>query len=69
MTYNKQSFLQGLSNNLIIKTTIPAGLEDFFYSENANGTYTIIGWKGTYQGKMSNHCIIPDNPLIIIDLR
>lgn len=67
--YDKQSFLQGLVNNLIIKTTLPAGLEDFYYSENADGTYTILGWKGTYQGKSSSKCVIPDNPLIILNLQ
>jgi hypothetical protein len=48
MNYDKNSFLQGLSSNFIIKTSTPAGLEDFFYIENSDGTYTIIGWKGTF---------------------
>lgn len=41
-------------------------LVDFEYTANDNGTYTITGWKGTYNGKSSTEMIIPNNGLIIV---
>lgn len=67
LNYDKESFLQGLAHNLAIKTTVPAGLEDFYYAE-FDGTYVIVGWKGTFQGKASSICAIPDDPSIILFL-
>jgi len=39
-------------------------LIDFNYSANADGTYTITGWKGTLSGESSTELIIPNNSLI-----
>lgn len=39
-------------------------LIDFNYTDNGDGTYTVIGWKGTYNGEASTEIIIPDNGLI-----
>jgi hypothetical protein len=39
-------------------------LIDFNYSANADGTYTITGWKGTLNGEQSTELIIPNNSLI-----
>ena len=41
-------------------------LIDFTYTDNGNGTYTITGWNGTYQGENSTEIIIPDNNHIIL---
>lgn len=41
-------------------------LVDFEYTANDNGTYTITGWKGTYNGETSTEMIIPNNGLIIV---
>lgn len=41
-------------------------LVDFEYTANNNGTYTITGWKGTYNGESSTEMIIPNNGLIIV---
>lgn len=41
-------------------------LVDFEYTANDNGTYTITGWKGTYNGESSTEMIIPNNGLIIV---
>lgn len=68
VNYDKMSFLSGLINNLTVRTTTPTGLEDFYYTENEDGTFTIFGWKGTLNGKASSVCAIPDSPLIIVQL-
>lgn len=39
-------------------------LIDFEYIKNDDGTYTLTAWKGTYNGKPSTECIIPDSKLI-----
>ena len=41
-------------------------LADFEYTDNGNGTYTITGWRGTYNGQSSNKCIIPYSDKIIL---
>lgn len=41
-------------------------LVDFDYTSNSDGTYTITGWKGTYNGVSSTELIIPDNSLIVL---
>lgn len=41
-------------------------LVDFNYVDNKDGTYTLIGWKGTYNGEPSDKLIIPDYACIII---
>lgn len=39
-------------------------LRDFEYIEEPDGTYTLTGWKETYNGESSTELIIPDNSLI-----
>ena len=39
-------------------------LVDFEYTDNGDGTYTITGWKGTYNGEASTEIIIPNNGAI-----
>ena len=39
-------------------------LVDFEYTANDDGTYTLTGWKGTYNGEASTEIIIPNNGLI-----
>lgn len=41
-------------------------LQDFEYTKNSNGTFTLTNWKKTYNGIQSTECIIPDNNKIII---
>lgn len=41
-------------------------LVDFSYVDNGNGTYTIVGWNGTYNGEPSTELIIPNNGCIIV---
>lgn len=41
-------------------------LVDFEYTDNGDGTYTITGWKETYNGEPSTEMIIPNNGLIIV---
>ena len=41
-------------------------LVDFTYTDNGNGTYTITGWKGTYNGETSSEMIVPNNAYVIV---
>lgn len=41
-------------------------LVDFDYTDNGNGTYTITGWKGTYNGAASTEIIIPNYGCILV---
>jgi len=41
-------------------------LVDFEYTDNGDGTYTLTGWKGTYNGEASTEMIIPDYACIIV---
>lgn len=42
-------------------------LQDFEYTANTDGTYTITGWKETLNGISSTECIIPNSSLITIE--
>lgn len=41
-------------------------LVDFEYTDNGDGTYTITGWKGTYNGEASTEMIVPNYGCIIV---
>jgi hypothetical protein len=41
-------------------------LEDFNYTTNADGTFTLTGWKGTRFGVASTELVIPDDSRIIL---
>lgn len=41
-------------------------LIDFNYTDNGDGTYTLVSWKQTYNGISSSELIIPDNENIIL---
>lgn len=41
-------------------------LVDFTYTDNGDGTYTITGWNGTYNGEASTEMIIPNYGCIIV---
>ena len=41
-------------------------LKDFTYINNGNGTYTLTGWKGTYNGVASTEIHIPNDSRIIL---
>ena len=49
-----------------LTSTIEDSLEDFTYTTNADGTYTITGWNETYMGKPSTIMVIPDDKNIIV---
>lgn len=72
--YDKSSFLSGLSSCLSIKGALkeeaaPEFLIDFEYEKNEDGTYRLIKWKGTYNGKKSSICMIPNEPSVILELQ
>lgn len=62
--YNGQDLDKLIYNNVIVfeKSGFDAEkiLIDFEYERNSDSTYTIIDWKGTYQGYESTECIIPN---------
>ena len=45
---------------------IQDALVDFTYITNIDGTYTITGWKGTYNGESSTKAIIPNSSKVIV---
>ena len=57
----------GYNKYLDLKLTISEfSLEDFEYTDNGDGTYTLTGWKGTYNGKPSTEIVIPDSENVIL---
>lgn len=42
-------------------------LRDFNYTTNADGTYTITGWKGTLNGVASTEIIVPDSKYVVVN--
>ena len=46
--------------------TLATSLDDFEYTTNDDGTYTLTGWKGTLNGETSTIIAIPDDSSIII---
>ena len=58
-----------LTYDMPIKVTTfnPAvDLQDFEYTTNGDGTYTLTGWKGTHNGVASTELIIPNSKKIIL---
>lgn len=55
-------------NNLyyFYKDTIKKLLIDFIYEKNIGKTYTITGWKGTFNKEPSTELIIPDSSFIVL---
>lgn len=41
-------------------------LQDFEYTDNEDGTYTLTGWKDTYNGESSTELIVPNYSCIIV---
>ena len=60
---------EGVSIDLPVTVTAfdPAVvLIDFTYTDNGDGTYTILDWKETYNGEPSTEMIVPNNAYIIL---
>lgn len=70
MTSVEISYIErGISFSVSVPVTVapfdPAvQLIDFNYTANSDGTYTLTGWKGTYNGEASTEIIVPNNGLI-----
>ena len=53
--------------NVTVSAFDPAvKLQDFNYTSNGDGTYTLTGWKETHNGVASTEMIIPNNKKIIL---
>ena len=66
ITYT-DSYNNVVTANVPITTrTLEEALADFNYTANSDGTYTITGWKGTYNGVASTEIIYPNSPLILV---
>ena len=50
----------------IITRSLEVALDDFIYTTNDDGTYTIDGWKETLNGEPSTKCLVPNSELVII---
>lgn len=68
----KVSYIEaGVTYTANVPVTVSAfdpavALIDFTYTDNGNGTYTITGWNGTYNGATSTEMIIPNYGCIIV---
>lgn len=60
--YKYKVYMQ--NGNLV--TSIAGTLDDFTYTTNDDGTYTITGWNQTYFGEPSTVMIVPDDSNIIL---
>lgn len=71
-TYVEISYVEaGIIHTATIPVTVNAFdaamiLADFTYTDNGDGTYTITGWNGTYNGEPSTEMIIPNYGCIIV---
>ena len=52
--------------NGTLTSTVVASLDDFYYTTNDDGTYTITGWKNQYMGNYSKIMVFPDDERVII---
>lgn len=52
----------------ITTRTLEFALQDFEYTTNDDGTYTIISWKGTLNGETSSEMIFPNSSLVIVTI-
>lgn len=59
----------GITHTISVPITVKPFTDvliDFEYTDNGDGTYTITGWKGTYNGEPSTEMIIPNYENIIV---
>lgn len=54
------------NGSLITRRDISGNLEDFEYTQNADGNYKLTGWKETQNGESSTEMILPGGPNIIL---
>ena len=52
-------------NNGVLTTEDFSIMQDFIYSPNADGSVTLLEWKGTLNGVESTECMVPDVEVII----
>lgn len=50
----------------VVTRDLEAALQDFYYTVNDDGTYTITDWKQTLNGEPSTKVVIPNSPLVRI---
>lgn len=50
----------------ITTRSLEDALQDFDYTTNDDGTYTITGWKQTLNGAPSTEMFVPNSPLVIV---
>ena len=65
ISYTEANTTYTVSIPIIVKPFTDV-LVDFEYTNNGDGTYTITGWKGTYNGEPSTEMIIPNYENIIV---
>lgn len=67
IVYNGVELTEIICNGLCVWPDFDTSLlQDFEYTDNGNGTYTITAWKGTCNGAASTDCILPDSHRVII---
>jgi hypothetical protein len=67
IVYNGVELDRVIFNGVVVWESFDTSiLQDFEYTRNDDGTYTIIDWKKTYNGEPSTRCIIPEHEKIIL---
>ena len=64
IVYNGVNLDKVIFNGVVVWESF--SLTDFYTASNGDGTYTITGWKGTYNGEESTRCIIPSDSRIVL---
>ena len=65
ISYTENDITKTCTQIITVNLTIEDTLQDFKYTDNGNGTYTIIDWKGTKNGIASTEVVIPDDNRIV----
>lgn len=63
--FTENGFTNTVNINITTKS-LETALQDFTYTTNSDGTYTLIKWKGTLNGVSSTKCVIPNSDLVIL---
>ena len=68
ITYTENGITHTANVVITVKAAFDTSiLKDFTYQTNADGTYTLTGWKGTLNGVASTEVLVPNNSAIIVD--
>ena len=69
LTYTENGVIVTTAVSISVNAAFDAAtvLQDFTYTANADGTYTLTGWKGTKNGVSSTEVVVPNSNRIIVN--